>query len=137
MTSTAAAKVFVCGVGVIWLALPDRQAAQPALSITPANPTVSVGRSQLFTTNEPLDAASVSPGGEYTCIGRADGTAQCTGRNQFGQLGDGDVTDVALLVPVNGLTTVARMIAGDEFTCALLADGTATCWGLGEKGQRG
>ena len=137
MTSTGTAKVFIGGVCIVWLALPGRQAAQSTLSITPVNPTVSVGGSQQFTTNEPLDAAGVSAGGEYTCIRRPDGTAQCSGRNQFGQLGDGDATNVPVLVPVNGLTAAARVIAGDEFACALLADGTAKCWGLGEKGQRG
>jgi len=137
MTPARTAKIFICGVLVVWLSLPARQAAQSALSITPANPTISIGGSQVFTTNEPLVAAAVSVGGEYTCIRRPDGTAQCAGRNQFGQLGDGDVTDVPVLVQVAGLTTVARVIAGDEFACALIADGTAKCWGLGEKGQRG
>ena len=32
---------------------------------------------------------SVSAGGEYTCVRLSDGTAQCTGRNQFGQHGNG------------------------------------------------
>ena len=137
MTSSRAAKIFIAGVCAVWVGLAGRQAAQSALTITPANPTVSIGRTQLFTTNEPLDATSVSAGGEYTCIGRADGTAQCTGRNQFGQLADGDTTNVSMLVPVTGLTNVARAVAGDEFACALLTDGTAKCWGLGEKGQRG
>ena len=136
MTPARTAKIFICGASVVWLSLAARQAAQSALSITPANPTISIGGSQVFTTNEPLVAAAVSAGGEYTCIRRPDGTAQCAGRNQFGQLGDGDVTDVPVLVQVAGLTTVARVIAGDEFACALLADGTAKCWGLGESGQR-
>ena len=137
MRLTGAAKIFIGGVCVIWLGLTDRPAAQSALTITPANPTVSIGRTQKFTTNQSLDASSVSAGGEYTCIGRPDGTARCTGRNQFGQLGDGDMTNVSAPVPVSGLTNVARVIAGDEFSCALLTDGTAKCWGLGEKGQRG
>jgi alpha-tubulin suppressor-like RCC1 family protein len=79
----------------------------------------------------------VSAGGEYTCVRLSDGTAQCTGRNQFGQHGDGGRTDSTLLVPVSGLTTATRVTAGDEFACALLANGTAKCWGLGESGQRG
>jgi alpha-tubulin suppressor-like RCC1 family protein len=79
----------------------------------------------------------VSAGGEYTCVRLSDGTAQCTGRNQFGQHGDGGQTDSTLLVPVSGLATATRVTAGDEFACALMADGTAKCWGLGESGQRG
>jgi len=79
----------------------------------------------------------VSAGGEYTCVLLSDGTAKCTGRNQFGQHGDGSVIDSTVLVPVSGLTTATRVTAGDEFACALLANGTAKCWGLGESGQRG
>jgi len=62
---------------------------------------------------------------------------QCTGRNQFGQLGDGSWADFSVLVPVSGITTATRVTAGDEFACALLSNGTAKCWGLGESGQRG
>ena len=138
MRPSGTVKLFMCGACVVWLAQTDRPAAQSSpLSVVPANPTVSVGRSLLFTTNEPLTAASVSAGGEYTCIGRTDGTAECTGRNQFGQLGDGDITNAPVLQHVSGLTNVSRAVAGDEFSCALLTDGTARCWGLGEKGQRG
>ena len=76
-------------------------------------------------------------GGEFTCVRLSHGTALCTGRNQFGQLGNGTLTDSWVLGPVSGLTTVTRVAAGDEFACALLANGTARCWGLGETGQRG
>ena len=79
----------------------------------------------------------MSAGGEYTCVRLSDGTAKCTGRNQFGQHGDGPWTNSSVLGPVSGITTATRVTAGDEFACALLADGTARCWGLGESGQRG
>ena len=109
------------------------------MTVTPANPTISVGQTQQFTANGATASAptGVSAGGEYTCVRLPDGTAHCTGRNQFGQLGDGSWADSSVLVPVSGITTATRVTAGDEFACALLANGTAKCWGLGESGQRG
>jgi len=66
-----------------------------------------------------------------------DGTVQCVGHNQFGQLGNGTLDDSSVLVAVSGLTTATQVAAGDEFACALLGDSTARCWGLGSSGQRG
>src|SRR6185503_12507444 len=67
----------------------------------------------------------------------SDGTAKCTGRNQFAQHGNGTLNDSTVLDPVGNLTTATQVVAGDEFACALLEDRTARCWGLGESGQRG
>jgi alpha-tubulin suppressor-like RCC1 family protein len=132
-------KLFALSACVLWLGLTGRHAAQASLSVTPANPTISAGQTQQFTANGATAAAptGVSAGGEYTCVSLPNGTVRCTGRNQFGQLGDGSWTDSTRLVPVSGLTTATQVTAGDEFACALLADGTARCWGLGESGQRG
>jgi alpha-tubulin suppressor-like RCC1 family protein len=107
------------------------------MRITPADPAISVGQTQQFTASGAITAAGVSAGGEYTCVRLPNGTAQCAGRNQFGQLADGTWTNSSVLVRVSGLTTATRVAAGDEFGCAILADGTARCWGLGENGQRG
>src|SRR5712671_4532936 len=131
-------KLFVSAFVVLWLTLAGRQAAQtPAMSVTPADPAMSVGQTQQFTASGAITPTGVSAGGEYTCVQLPDGTAQCTGRNQFGQLGDGSWTDFPVLRPVSGITTAVRVTAGDEFACALLSNGTAKCWGLGESGQRG
>lgn len=131
-------KVFLAGLCLIWLGATVRQIAQaPAMSVAPANPTISAGQTQQFTANGASSPTSVSVGGEFTCVRFSNATAQCTGRNQFGQLGNGSWTDSWVLEPVSGLTNVTSVAAGDEFTCALLADGTARCWGLGESGQRG
>ena len=131
-------KLFVAVLCVLWLSLAGRQAAQTAaLSVTPSNPTITVGQTQQFTANGAAAPTGVSAGGEYTCVRLPGGTAQCVGRNQFGQHGNGTVNDSSVLDPVNNLTTATQVIAGDEFACALLGDGTAKCWGLGESGQRG
>jgi alpha-tubulin suppressor-like RCC1 family protein len=107
------------------------------MSITPADPTVSVGQTQQFTASGFVTPTGVGAGGEYTCVRLPDGTVQCTGRNQFGQHGNGTLNDSSALEPVSGITTATRVAAGDEYACALLADGTARCWGLGESGQHG
>jgi alpha-tubulin suppressor-like RCC1 family protein len=107
------------------------------MSVTPADPTLSAGQTLQFTASGALAPTGVSAGGEYTCVRLPDGTAQCVGRNQFGQHGNGTVNDSSVLDPVNSITSATRVSAGDEYACALLADGTARCWGLGESGQRG
>jgi alpha-tubulin suppressor-like RCC1 family protein len=122
----------LCGV---WLGM-TRAAAGPP-DISPSNPTVSVGQSVQFTLNGAIVPTGVSAGGEYTCVRLSDATMQCTGRNQFGQQGDGTQNNRSTLAPIPNFAGVSTAVAGDEFNCALMIDGTAQCWGLGEKGQRG
>jgi len=122
----------LCGV---WLGMTGVAAGPP--DIAPSNPTVSVGNSVQFTLNGAIVPTGVSGGGEYTCVRLSDATMQCTGRNQFGQHGDGTTTNTPTLSPTPNLSGVSAAVAGDEFNCALMIDGTARCWGLGEKGQRG
>src|SRR2546425_583931 len=78
-------------------------------------------------------------GAFFSCVRLPDGTAQCTGRNQFGQLGNGDGTFTSSSVPVavSGLTAATRVATGAEHACALLGDSTVRCWGAGDSGQRG
>ena len=85
-------KLFVSGLCVLWSQSGRQHAAQaPAMSVTPANPTISVGQTQQFTANGATAPAAVSAGGEYTCVRLPDGTVQCMGRNQFGQHGNGTI----------------------------------------------
>jgi alpha-tubulin suppressor-like RCC1 family protein len=123
---------------ILWLCLTGRPATTaPAVSVTPTDPTISAGQTQQFTVSGAAAPTGVGAGGEYTCVRLPDGTVQCTGRNQFGQHGNGTTDNSSVLEPVSGITTATRVLAGDEYACALLADGTAKCWGLGESGQRG
>jgi len=129
-------KLVASCVVALWLTLVGQRA--DAVTVAPADPTIGVGQTQQFTASGArAPTAAVSAGGQYTCVLLPDGTAQCVGRNQFGQLGNGTLNDSSVLVAVNGLTTATRVAAGDEFACALLGDGTVRCWGLGESGQRG
>src|SRR5258708_8201664 len=77
-------------------------------------------------------------GGYHTCAMMPDRTMQCWGRNQDGQLGNGDsTTDVPLPGPVVGLGPVADFAGGGYHNCALLADNSVRCWGRNGRGQVG
>ena len=77
-------------------------------------------------------------GGFHTCAILPDHTVQCWGRNQDGQLGNGDsTTDVPLPGPVLGLGPVADLVGGGYHNCALMADHSVQCWGRNARGQVG
>lgn len=92
-------------------------------------------------------ALSLAAGGSHTCAVLDDGTVKCWGRNDYGQLGQGDTAargDSAgemgdALLPVNlGVGRSATAVsAGFAHTCALLDDGTIKCWGRNDQGQLG
>jgi alpha-tubulin suppressor-like RCC1 family protein len=84
------------------------------------------------------NATKAISGGYFTCAILADHTVQCWGRNQDGQLGNGDsTTDVPLPAPVQGLGAVADLFAGGYHNCALMPDHTVACWGRNGRGQVG
>ena len=79
--------------------------------------------------------------GEYhTCAILDDGSLNCWGRDNYGQLGDGGTnTDKNTPVSVSlgtGRTAVA-VSAGYAHTCAILDDGSLKCWGWDSYGQLG
>lgn len=84
------------------------------------------------------NAIKAITGGFFTCAMLPDRTMQCWGRNQDGQLGNGDsTTDVPLPAPVQGLGPVLDFAAGGYHACAMLADRTVRCWGRNVRGQVG
>src|SRR4029077_10197994 len=107
----------------VWLAITGAAAGPP--DISPSNPTVSIGNSVQLSLNGAIVPTGVSAGGEYTCVRLSDTTMRCTGRNQFGQHGDGTNTDTSTIAPTPNLSGVSAAVAGDEFNCALMIDGTA------------
>src|SRR5204862_3993916 len=75
---------------------------------------------------------------EHSCALINDGTVQCWGRNESGQLGNGTTTNSSVPVGVAGITGAVGITAGWwHHSCALLAGGTVRCWGLNQWGQFG
>jgi alpha-tubulin suppressor-like RCC1 family protein len=73
----------------------------------------------------------------HTCALMGDGTVQCWGFDQDGELGDGVLTSRSTPAPVYGVANATQISAGDYHTCALIADGSVYCWGDGKEGQLG
>ncbi|MDF1654214.1 MAG: hypothetical protein P1U34_03795 [Coxiellaceae bacterium] len=83
--------------------------------------------------------AAISVGGAHTCAMLQNGSEDCWGLNNKGQLGIG-TTDVrkASPQPVIALgNDVVSITTGKLNSCAMLADGTARCWGKNVDGQLG
>jgi alpha-tubulin suppressor-like RCC1 family protein len=84
------------------------------------------------------NATAVSSGWVSACALLLDGTIQCWGQNQLGELGNGTVTYNSLVpVTVVGITNANAIAAGYYQTCAVLAGGTVQCWGYNAEGQLG
>ena len=72
----------------------------------------------------------------HTCALLVDGTVQCWGCNDHGQLGVGDTESAGEPRPLD-LANIRQISAGGVHTCALDADDRAFCWGNNSRGQLG
>jgi alpha-tubulin suppressor-like RCC1 family protein/streptogramin lyase len=83
-------------------------------------------------------ATAVAVAENDACALLANGTVQCWGQGQNGQLGNGTTAAVALTpVTVSGITTATAITVGGVSACALLANGTIQCWGGNTFGELG
>ncbi|MEZ4621362.1 MAG: hypothetical protein R2867_38490 [Caldilineaceae bacterium] len=77
-------------------------------------------------------------GVDHSCALLESGSVQCWGSNQYGQLGDGTNSDVAVPVDVIGLPAgVTAIAAGEHHSCALIQGTDVRCWGRNQLGQLG
>ncbi len=86
------------------------------------------------------EVAQFSTGPYHTCAVKTDGTLWCWGRNDIGQLGNGEPCEI---LPFEGICSsppvqatalgsdVVSVAAGTLSTCAVKGDGTLWCWGYG------
>ena len=86
-------------------------------------------------------AIEVTAGYSSTCVRYANGTAECWGANQYGQLGDGSPTPDGEIQPVamktGSSSAITAVSSGYHWWCALLADTSAVCWGYYLHGNLG
>ncbi|MFN7470785.1 MAG: hypothetical protein ACK5S9_03910 [Roseiflexaceae bacterium] len=90
-------------------------------------------------------AIAVTAGNNHTCAILDTLAVKCWGRNDYGQLGYGDITNrgyaaLASAMPTVNLgagRTAVAIAAGGYFTCAILDDGSLKCWGYNASGQLG
>jgi cysteine-rich repeat protein len=79
--------------------------------------------------------AQISAGYRHSCVIQTDGTGQCWGLNNYGQIGlgysSGGTNNTRLPGEIVGLITGVEIAAGEYHTCARLAEGTVKCWGVG------
>ena len=92
-------------------------------------------------------AAAVSAGTDFTCALLDNATVKCWGRNNAGNLGQGDFAtrgdapgqmgDALPTVNLGTGRTATAISAGDSHACALLDNATVKCWGAGASGRLG
>jgi alpha-tubulin suppressor-like RCC1 family protein len=80
-----------------------------------------------------------SVAGGQTCALRMNGTIACWGSNDFGQLGNGQMspTPSTAAVEVAGITGAVELVAGRYHACARHGAGLVSCWGHNDGGQIG
>ena len=86
-------------------------------------------------TNPKLVAKAITSAGEDACALLTDGTLECWGYNDYGQLGSGTATTSGCYCSstpgaVAGVTNAVAIATGGFHTCAALEVGTIQCWGL-------
>jgi len=86
-------------------------------------------------------AVAIDAGANHTCAITARGGVICWGANEYGQLGDGSLSNsfTPQFVNTGALTTgsVATISAGEHHTCVVKTNSSLVCWGANNFGQLG
>ena len=84
-------------------------------------------------------AVSVGTGLDPTCAVLANGTVKCFGRNNLGQVGEGDMNPFNVVAPseVVGGAGIVQVSGGENHNCGRTVGGQVLCWGSNTSGQVG
>ena len=81
---------------------------------------------------------TIATGARHTCALFEKGGLKCWGRNNWGQLGNGDTNEslspVEVQLAKRGVNSIS---AGKDHTCAIRDDDVPVCWGRNDLGQLG
>lgn len=83
---------------------------------------------------------AIAAGSEHSLAAAADGAVYAWGRNAFGQLGDGTLSDRVHPVAVSGFpegAVITAVSAGMDHSLALDSNGRVYAWGGNDEGQLG
>ena len=76
----------------------------------------------------------VSAGIDYAIVLKADATISAWGRNDYGQLGNGQLAMRAVPARVDGIDRITSVATGSGSSLALRDDGTVWGWGNNASG---
>ncbi len=108
-----------------------------------ANNAGQLGNGQTEKSNAPVQVTGLTQGvtsivaaNGFACAVASDGSVQCWGRNDGGQLGNGMQAGSLTPTPVTGITGATAVSAAAGTACAI-AGGAVKCWGVNGSGQLG
>ena len=88
---------------------------------------------------EPVDASrtavAIAVGAYTSCALMSDGTVECWGFGEDGELGDGKLSDRSTPARVPGIHGATAISPGMYVRCALLRGGDVECWGDNAEGE--
>lgn len=95
-----------------------------------------------------MDVIQISTGSEHSCaliggVSVDQGKVKCWGKNNYGQLGNGNITSVSHPTLISeGLSNVEQVSLGEDTTCALIGGvsvdaGQVKCWGKNQYSELG
>lgn len=105
-----------------------------SLGLGPGAPMQIINPTQVTSIN---GVKSIAGGFRHSLFVKHDGTVWASGRNNDGQLGNGNNTDAPIPVQVNNLTDILSVSAGQYHSLFLKSDGTVWSAGNNLYGQLG